>query len=1205
MNSTQKCDVPHLGECWFNKDSITNIIAMCDMRKKFRITMDTNKEAALVVHMPKKAVKFKEWPNGLYAMNPADPDSFGSISDQYQMIQTIEENMKFLSPRQQARARKARSLYHAMGTPTVDDLKAMIRMNLIRNNQVTTEDVKLAEQAYGSDIGTIKAKTTRSKPTPVTSNLVDIPDELLEVQKDVILSIDGMTVNSLKFLTTISHELYYRTAQYVPENVASEYEKCMDELMAIYKRGQFTINAVHCDNEFHKLMDPYSAKQDPPITVNYASAQEHVPRAERNNRTIKERVRATYHRLPYDHLPRILVKYLVMESTKKLNFFPNRHGVSKHYSPRMILHQENLDYNRHCQFVLGEYVQAHDEPSPSNTNAPRTLDCIYLRPTDNAQGGHELLHLQTNKVVKRRNLTPAVVTPSIVKMVHQLAVLDKMPAGLKIQSRTDQVLFDSAWIAGVDYDEDLFDDEDFDTNSESDDEENEDDDDFDQYDEMDVNELADITNEPHQFNVPNPQNQIQNQENEPPIFQNEEEEIVFEDEPEEVEEIIDEDDSDAEYEDSGEEDVSLEADEEEEDNPTLRRTERTRVPNPRYQHLQTSDNRTEEYSTESAHVIAITMSHYMNKMAGMNDEDTFSFIQTYSLNKGLKKFGDRGKEAAQKEMKQLHDRVVFEPILIAEMTQLERKRAMESLIFLTEKRDGTIKARTCANGSTQREYIPREEATSPTASTEAILITGVIDAKQKRDVMTLDIPNAFVQTPIPKGGEKIIMKIRGRLVDLLLEICPGVYDDYVVYEGKNKVLYVKMLMALYGMLISSILYYKKFRKDIESIGFEVNPYDICVANRTVKGEQQTVTWHVDDVKSSHVDSKVNDDFHIWCEKMYGSDKVGHVKVVRGKVHDYLAMILDFSIPGAMKLDMRYYIKQMIKDFGYDIKSIKTNPWTEKLFKVNTESKNVDEERRAVFHTFVMKAMFLCKRARPDINPVIGFLSSRVKEPNEGDWNKLLKVMGFLKGTIDDVLTLEADDTQTMSWYIDAAFAVHPDMKSHTGAVFTMGKGAIISDSLKQKVNSRSSTESEIVGVDDEIHKVVWAKRFVEHQGFKVKLNIVYQDNTSSMKLEQNGKASSGKRTRHFDIKIFYVTDLVSRDEVQVKYCPTDEMIGDYMTKPLVGAKFKRFRDLIMNLSGIYHQIGQQECVGKKKLLHSNNMTLRQILRTVSVRMRRQ
>ncbi len=88
-----------------------------------------------------------------------------------------------------------------------------------------------------------------------------------------------------------------------------------------------------------------------------------------------------------------------------------------------------------------------------------------------------------------------------------------------------------------------------------------------------------------------------------------------------------------------------------------------------------------------------------------------------------------------------------------------------------------------------------------------------------------------------------------------------------------------MLMALYGMMIASLLYYKKFRNDIESIGFEVNPYDICVANRTMNGKQHTVTWHVDDLKSSHVGSKVNDDFEEWCEIMYWSDTVGHVKVV--------------------------------------------------------------------------------------------------------------------------------------------------------------------------------------------------------------------------------------------------------------------------------------------------------------------------------------
>ena len=135
------------------------------------------------------------------------------------------------------------------------------------------------------------------------------------------------------------------------------------------------------------------------------------------------------------------------------------------------------------------------------------------------------------------------------------------------------------------------------------------------------------------------------------------------------------------------------------------------------------------------------------------------------------------------------------------------------------------------------------------------MITGVIEAKQNRDVMTLDVPNAFVQMMIPESQDKIIMKICGDLVDILLEICPGVYDDYVVYEGKfnrSKIIYVKMLKALYGMLTASILYYKKFVNDLKTIGFKLNPYDPCVANQIVNGMQHTITWHVDDVKSSQV-----------------------------------------------------------------------------------------------------------------------------------------------------------------------------------------------------------------------------------------------------------------------------------------------------------------------------------------------------------------
>ena len=113
-----------------------------------------------------------------------------------------------------------------------------------------------------------------------------------------------------------------------------------------------------------------------------------------------------------------------------------------------------------------------------------------------------------------------------------------------------------------------------------------------------------------------------------------------------------------------------------------------------------------------------------------------------------------------------------------------------------------------------------------------------------------------------------------------------------------------MLKALYGMPIASLLYYKKFRKDIKSIGFEVNPYDECVANKMVNGKQNTVVCHFDDLESSHLDPDFNDDFHKCLEKKYGSDDIGHVEASRGKVHEYLAMTLDHTEEGRLRINIR-------------------------------------------------------------------------------------------------------------------------------------------------------------------------------------------------------------------------------------------------------------------------------------------------------------
>jgi hypothetical protein len=137
------------------------------------------------------------------------------------------------------------------------------------------------------------------------------------------------------------------------------------------------------------------------------------------------------------------------------------------------------------------------------------------------------------------------------------------------------------------------------------------------------------------------------------------------------------------------------------------------------------------------------------------------------------------------------------------------------------------------------------------------------------------------------------------------------------------------------------------------------------------------------------------------------------------------------------------------------------------------------------------------------------------------------------------------------------------MRSHTGGGLTFGRGFVVSISTGQKLNSGSSTIAELIAVSDVLPKVQWARLFVLAQGVPVTRNIIYQDNTSSILLEVNGKKSSGKRTRHINIRYFLITDAVNKKECEIVWIPREGMYADYMTKAQTGVKFCRMRDFIM------------------------------------------
>ena len=1283
--------VPGFGPVYFDPEQMANIFGFGHMVEKYRITYDSSVEDSFHVHMGDRIVKFHRTPEGLYAyrpdrkfidrvardknLTPPPPDikkkagnfrddSYPSLAQCYSddednsmtscdsvngpskrskkshelapitwtrdcasmLVSTVKENLAGFTKLQHDRARVARAFYHSVGCPTLTNLKLIIRQNIIKNCPVTVEDVDVAELIFGPDLGTLKGKSTRRKPVPVRDDNIAIPPELTMQHKNLVLCMDLMFICGLPMFTCIDRSIKYRSVVPLKNRRSKELYRALDVVFRVYNAAGFTITEIHCDQEFKHQMDLIYDNLD--ITMNYTTTGDHVPEAERNNRTLKERIRAAFHNLPFHAMPGAMLKQLVLMCCHQLNIFPSKTGISDYFSPYSIMSGRNIDYSR-LSIPFGSYVQASHEAIDYNTLQPRTIGCIHLGQVPSKQGGHRLLHLSTGGTLTRPRATVVPMSDDVISRVEALAAAEGIKS-LKLADRNGNI-FDPIGLEGVrdaadnDDDEDAI--EDLDDDDDSDDEDDEDDDDDlddEVYDPIDRAELDGLTDD---LRLPAHANDSDDEDDS--LDDTEEAKSGDNSLPQD---INDESDSDE------EEDIPIPAGKQQ----TATRASVRTITKPSRLGFDQEDKRAHDFVKSTRKQLLNRIDYSFDEslkdrgskectvMDGSSkecDTEAFkpkvrfqgvpwekieqchsivgndkrvlkhiketlysaatakvmarciieiregainhgaSFAQNHILQKGLKLFGQAGTDAAAKELDQLHSRYCFRPRDVSTMTAEEQTKALQALMFLTEKRDKSIKGRMVANGKPSREWLTRGDSASPTAALESILLTTAVDSKEGRDVMSADVPNAFIQTPMPptKPGEaRVMLKITGVLVDLLVKLAPEVYGPYVVFERNRKVLYCEVLRALYGMLMAALLWYKQFKRDLETIGFEFNPYDPCVCNRKVNGKQHTVRFHVDDLMSSHMDPVVNDQFLEWLNRKYGGH--GAVKATRGHIHDYLGMTFDFSQTGKVIIDMRDYVANMLTDCLMNLgpKDTSPTPASEDLFDIGDDDP-LDKTQAELFHTIVAKGLFLCKRARPDVHLTIAFLCTRVRNPTLVDWRKLERMMSFLNGTKEDVLTLSVDDLHVIKWHVDASFAVHPDFRSHTGGVMTFGRGAIQTISRKQRLNTRSSTEAELVGADDAATKILWTKLFMEKQGYGITSNILFQDNQSAILLETNGQKSSSKRTRALNIRYFFLADQVAKGNLDILYLPTDAMWGDYMTKPLQGKLFQRFRKAIMGM----------------------------------------
>ena len=782
---------------WYSEKAITNIVALSNVIKQYRVTYDSD-DLKFVVHREsagKPNMEFRMHESGLHYYDPRD-------IGHHAFVNTVSGNKIGFTKRQIKGAETARALYSALSYPSTKDYKWIIRSNLIRNCPVTVQDIQVASKVWGKDIAALKGKTIRSTPTPVSRDFVKIPKEMMKLHKEVYLTMDIFFVNKIPFLLTLSRKICFTAVNHLSSRSTRQIFEAFKEIYLYYLQRGFRITTVSADGEFAPLQAFIESLPGGP-RVNLASANEHVPEIERRIRVVKERCRATRHSLPFLRIPTLLMVNIVLNAVKLLNLFPTKGGISDTISPKTIMSGDTLDYKKDLCIQIGQYCQVHEEDLPRNSQVARTRGAISLGRSGNLQGGFKFMALNTGMKIARRTWDVIPMPDLVIARVNELG--SNQPALMTFTDRHGRLVGDLE-IPGVPPD----DDDELPALIDNDDDE--------------LPALIDDAIEIPGVDVdglenPAPQNveminDLDNLEADPPLVEVEtveEEGVPVLQAPAPV----------------------LQA-------PAPASVEPTEPPRePRRSTREKSKPKAEYIPslTGTKYAYAVTQLEQqgvLNPDAHMfvqedfyqAEPDVVAIIMTQlSLKAGLKAWGDQAHMAAHSEMKQLHMRNTFKPKHWRELTADQRNTVLESHMFLKEKRDGKIKGRTVAGGNKQRDYISKEDASSPTVATEAVLLSCIIDAEEGRDVAVIDIPNAFIQTRIEDEKDMTFIKLRGVLVDILTDIAPDVYKPYVTKDKKGvKQVIVQCQNALYGTMVASLLYYRKFVKSLTDIGFVINPY---------------------------------------------------------------------------------------------------------------------------------------------------------------------------------------------------------------------------------------------------------------------------------------------------------------------------------------------------------------------------------------------
>ena len=529
-------------------------------------------------------------------------------------------------------------------------------------------------------------------------------------------------------------------------------------------------------------------------------------------------------------------------------------------------------------------------------------------------------------------------------------------------------------------------------------------------------------------------------------------------------------------------------------------------------------------------------------------------LANLSVKVALEEFGAKAQTAIQDELIQLFiNKKALKAVPWSHIAKVAKDTSViASHMFLREKFDATgkfekLKARLVADGRMQdRTDFQIDDIASPTARLESIFNVIKIVVEEDRYTLVLDVGGAYLNAKIDR---EVFMILNRAVSEILIQALPNLKG---FADKKGRVL-VQIEKAMYGLVQSAKLWFDVLTGVLIKDGFTQNVLDQCVWNKGVGDQQTTVVIYVDDLLiTSKCQGEIN---HL---KNIIEKEFLEIKTKEGNEVTYLGMSLNRHSNGNMEISMKAYIKDILKEWNnyYNY----AMPSDANLFYDDDESPPAKDPKK--FHRVVAQLLYLSKRGRPDIALPVHYLCTRVKDPSEKDEKKLLRVLGYLNNTIERTRMITKDGNLNITAYIDAAFAAHSDGKSQSGGVIMVGSTMVEGITRKQKCATKDSTEAELVALSDLSLDVQWHSEWFESQGYKLKVPLIYQDNSSTITLVTEG---GGKfRNKHMRALKAVVLDGYERKDYIIEYIKTEEMIADVLTKPLEGYKYYKFTKDMMS-----------------------------------------